>query len=189
MRILFIILLIFFYNAVNAEDFGSVTGYKIPRFVSIKSNDVNLRVGPSINYPIKIKYIQKNFPVEIIGEYDVWREIHDIKGNKGWIHQSLLKGDRYGIIKSISKKHAILFKFPNGKVIGNIGERNIVKIKKCLSNWCLINYKIYDGWIKKDSLWGVYENEIYKVGIFQPIINFYWKCNLKTKELLLKYFK
>ena len=110
-----------------------VTGYKIPRFVSLKSNEVNLRVGPSFNYPIKIKYIQKNLPVEIVDEYDIWRQIHDIDGNVGWIHKSLLKGDRYGITFSKNKNN-IIFNYLNGKTIGKIGKNNIVKINRCLSH-------------------------------------------------------
>ena len=74
---------------------GSVTGLDIPRFVSLKSNDANLRVGPSVNYPIKIKYVQKNLPVKIIDEFDVWRKIIDYENNIGWLHKSLLKGDRF----------------------------------------------------------------------------------------------
>ena len=143
MKIFIYLLIILFTSQINATNLGESTGYKIPRFVSLKSNDVNLRVGPSKNYPIKIKYIQENFPVEIFNEYDVWRQVRDIEGNIGWIHQSLLKGDRYGIIKLKSKKESNLFSFPEGSIIGLIGARNIVKIKKCLVKWCLINYKIH----------------------------------------------
>ncbi len=189
MRILFIIILISLYKSAISETYGNVTGYKIPRFVSLKSDNVNLRVGPSINYPIKIKYIQENLPVEVIDEYDVWRQIKDIEGSLGWIHQSLLKGDRYVIIKSISNKETNLFNIPDGNIIGFIGNRNIVKLKKCSINWCLINYNDFNGWIKKSNLWGVYPNEKYKINFFQPLINFYWKCLLISKELIIKYYK
>ena len=74
---------------------GAVTKLELPRFVSLKSNDVNLRVGPSLNYPIELKYIQNNLPVEIIDEFDVWRKIKDHQHNKGWLHKSLIKGDRF----------------------------------------------------------------------------------------------
>ena len=73
---------------------GPVTNLDMPRFVSLKSNDVNLRVGPSVNYPIELKYTQNNLPVEIIDEFDVWRKVKDYTNNTGWLHKSLLKGDR-----------------------------------------------------------------------------------------------
>ena len=63
MHIIFFIITLFFYHSVYAENYGDVTGYKIPRFVSLKSDEINLRVGPSINYPIKITYVFQNFPL------------------------------------------------------------------------------------------------------------------------------
>ena len=97
--ILFLILTIFFHKICYAE-LGKETGLKIPRYVSLKSNDANIRVGPSINYPIVIKYIQKNYPLKILEEYDDWRKIEDFTENIGWIHKSLISGNRTGIIIS-----------------------------------------------------------------------------------------
>ena len=186
MRIIIYLFLIFFINQIYAAEKGLVTGYKIPRFVALKSNEVNLRVGPSTNYPIKIKYIQKNLPVEIVDEYNTWRQIHDIDGNIGWIHKSLLKGDRYGIILSSFNNVASIFNYPQGYQIGQIGNKNIVEINKCLKKWCFINIKNKKGWIEKKNLWGVYEPEIYKIIFIQPLISFYWdlisKIGLETKK-------
>ena len=108
MLIIIYLFLIFFINQIYASEIVVVTCYKIPRFVSLKSNEVNLRVGPSFNYPIIIKYIQKNLPVEIVDEYDVWRQIQDIDSNSGWIHKSLLKGNRNGIILSHIDNFALI---------------------------------------------------------------------------------
>ena len=106
-------------------------------------------------------------PIEIIKEHAGWRQIQDIDGNSGWILGSLLKGDRYGIIISNSHKESKLFDFPQGKQIGIIGKNNIVKIKKCLTQWCLIQYQKNEGWIKKENIWGVYKNEIYKINFME----------------------
>ena len=79
-RMLKIFLIFFFLISFNLyAKTGSVTGLEIPRFVSLKSNDVNLRVGPSTNYPIALKYISENLPVEIIDEFDVWRKAREKK--------------------------------------------------------------------------------------------------------------
>ena len=170
-----IFLLIFLYsNQIYSANIGKITGFKIPRFVSLKSDNINLRIGPSKNYPIKLNYKQKNLPVEIIKEHDVWRQIQDIEGNTGWILGSLLKGDRYGIIKSNSTKSKI-FNFPEGNQIGIIGKNNIIKIKKCITKWCLIKYQKHKGWVEKENLWGVYKTEIYKINFTQPLIEIYWK--------------
>ena len=94
-----ILLIFFFIVSFNLyAKTGSETGLEIPRFVSLKSNEVNLRVGPSINYPISLKYVSQNLPIEIIDEFDVWRKTRDHDGNLGWLHKSLIKGDRYILI-------------------------------------------------------------------------------------------
>ena len=178
MRFIIFILIIFYISQVHSNDVGTVTGYKIPRFVVLKSDDVNLRVGPSINYPILVKYVIKNLPIEIIDEHESWRQVRDIQNNIGWIHKSLLKGDRYGIVNSNENK-ARIYNFPKGEYIGYIGNRNIVKIKTCIEKWCFINLDDKKGWINKNNLWGVYMLEIYKVRFYQPLLNFYWKLRLK----------
>ena len=88
---------------------------QLPRFVSLKSDDVNLRVGPSMNYPIELKYTQNDLPIEVIDEYDVWRKVKDHENNISWLHKSLIKGERFvltfnkdQIIKNIHNR-------PNGK--------------------------------------------------------------------------
>ena len=69
-RIISLIIFIFLFTTqIYAENIGKTTGFKIPRFVSLKSSDVNLRVGPSENYPKILNYKQKNLPIEIIKEH------------------------------------------------------------------------------------------------------------------------
>ena len=83
------ILLVLFFCLLNnnsySNEIGQVTGYKIPRFVTLKSDEVNVRIGSSTNYPIILKYITKNMPIEITDEYERWRKIRDREGNEGWI--------------------------------------------------------------------------------------------------------
>ena len=170
----------FFYFAsfnLHAVDTGSETGFKIPRFVSLKSNDVNLRKGSSTNYPIVLKYTKKNLPIEIIEEYDQWRKTIDLEGNQGWIHKNLIKGDRFAITNQnyISPLH--IKNNPQGKVIGTIGKNNIVKINKCFLNWCSISYENKHGWVEKINLWGVYKYEKFNIPFYQPLINQLWKIN------------
>lgn len=177
LKILLICFYVLFTNFVKANDVGSNTGFQIPRFVSLKSNDVNLRIGSSTNYPIILKYTIKNLPVEIIDEQDMWRKIMDIDGNQGWIHKNLIKGDRYAIINQPYKSPIQIFNKPNGKKIGVIGKRNIVKIKICLKQWCLFSHKKNKGWINKKNLWGVYSYEKINVPFYQPLIDQLWKIN------------
>ena len=180
MKIIFYILCFLICFKIYAKT-GPVTNLELPRYVSLKSDEVNLRVGPSINYPIQIKYIQINLPVEIIDEFDVWRKVKDHKNNIGWLHKSLIKGERFVLIKGkkeISKK---IYNRPNGQVIGIVGDNNIFNLDACLINWCYVSHKDLKGWISKEFIWGVYEREIFNKSFFQPIINQYWKILDKNK--------
>ena len=178
------ILLVLFFCLLNntsySNEIGQVTGYKIPRFVSLKSDEVNLRIGSSTNYPIILKYVTKNMPIEIIDEYERWRKIRDKDGNEGWIRKDLLKGDRFIIIIKSDKSKIYMFSKPNGITIGEIGELNIARIKVCLKKWCKIKFDNNTGWINKKNLWGVYKNETINVPFYQPLINLTWKINLKN---------
>ena len=107
---------------------GSVTGLEIPRFVSLKSNDVNMRVGPSVNYPIKLKYVFQNYPLEIIDEFDVWRKSRDHEGNIGWVHKSLIKGDRFILVNHNTNRDVNLYNIPNGNIIGIIKKNETIKL-------------------------------------------------------------
>ena len=154
---------------------GSVTGLEIPRFVSLKSNDVNIRVGPSVNYPIKLKYVFQNLPLEIIDEFDVWRKSRDHEDNIGWVHKSLIKGERYILISDKNNKNIQLFSRPGGRVIGLVKKKNVLELKSCTLNWCKVSKNSIRGWVLKKYIWGVYGSEIYNTKFYQPLINQYWK--------------
>ena len=168
---------IFFYLFISLSSYaekGIVTDLEIPRFVSRKSNEINLRVGPSINYPINIKYIKKNLPIEVIDEFKYWRKVRDYEGNTGWIKKGLLQGDRY-VITGIKNNDTLIFNRPNGKEIGIIKRNNILKLEKCLKTWCYISHQNINGWLSKVDIWGVYQEEIYGIEFYHPLINQYWK--------------
>ena len=171
----FLIFLIIIPTYTKAELKGQNSGLKLPRFVSTKSDESNLRIGANINYPILLTYILENFPLEITNEYQQWREVKDINGNQGWMHKSLFQGDRYGIIKNNHSEPTQIFNKPKGDVIWKIGNRNIVKINKCFNLWCFISYNKFSGWINKKNIWGVYEEEEFNMPFYQFFINLYWE--------------
>ena len=172
------LIIVVFFVCISFNSYGktgSVTGLDIPRFVSLKSNDVNLRVGPSTNYPIRLKYITQNLPVEIIDEFDVWRQARDHNGTIGWLHKSLIKGERYILTGYKNEKEINLHNRPNGKIIGVIKKNNILDLKMCIINWCKVSQNKIKGWLLKKNIWGVHDFEIYNSKFYQPIIDQYWK--------------
>lgn len=131
----------------------------LPRFASIKSNEVNARVGPSIKSSIEWVFIKKGEPVEIIEEYEQWRQIQDIKGEGGWVHSSVLSGKRSVII--ISPNPVKLTKAPNDihNVRAIVHNKVRCLLNKCQNDYCQISCQKKTGWLPKADLWGIYKNE------------------------------
>ena len=175
MQIVILLISIIIFSQVSNANTGKETGLEIPRYVSLKSDDANIRVGPSKNYPIEIKYIKKNYPLKILDEYEEWRKVEDFNRNIGWIHKSLISGIRTGIVLSNDNKNIILLNTLDGNVIGEIGNGNIVFLEKCKIDWCLVSSRNYKGWIDKKYIWGVKEKEIINISFFQRFDDLYWK--------------
>ena len=122
-------------------------------FLSLKNNKVNLRQGPSFEYPIKLVYKKKYLPVIIIDKSGTWRQIKDFENNSGWIHISQLSRRKSGIN---IKNNSIIYKKPTiySKPIAKLEVGRLVLIKKCKMKWCKITSGNFNGWIYKNSLWG-----------------------------------
>ena len=175
MQIVIVLISIIIFSQVSNANIGKETGLEIPRYVSLKSDDANIRVGPSKNYPIEIKYIKKNYPLKVLDEYEEWRKVEDFNRNIGWIHKSLISGIRTGIVLSNDNKNISILNTLDGNVIGEIGNGNIVFLEKCKIDWCLVSLDDYEGWMNKNYIWGVKEKEIIKISIFQRFEDLYWK--------------
>ena len=122
-------------------------------FLSLKNNEVNVRVGPSKKYPVKFIYKKKYLPVEILDKSETWRKIKDFEKNSGWIHISQLSKKKSAIN---IKNNSILYKKPTifSKPIAKLETGRLVLIKKCKIKWCKITSGKYNGWIEKNYLWG-----------------------------------
>ena len=175
MKIIMALIIILIFTKNSSAEIGQETGLDIPRYVSLKSNDANIRIGPSKNYPIVIKYINKNYPLKIIEEYREWRRVEDFKNNIGWIHKSLISGIRTGIVLSKDRSHIEVYNSVNGNIIGKIGYGNIVYLEKCKIDWCLISLNNSKGWVNKKYIWGIKEKEIIKINILQKFEDLYWR--------------
>ena len=177
------------YSQASNADIGKETGLQVPRYVSLKSNDANIRVGPSKNYPIEIKYIKKNYPLKVLDEYEEWRKVEDFKKNIGWIHKSLISGTRTGIVLSKNNVNIKLLNTLDGNVIGEIGQGNIVYLERCKIDWCLISKANFKGWINKKNIWGVKEKEIIKISFLQKFGDLYWNSvNFLVNTINFKFF-
>ena len=142
-----ILILIFFLN------FGNVFSNE-EYFLTLRNEKVNLRQGPSFDYPVKIFYKKKYLPVLVQDSSYNFRKIRDHENNSGWIHISQLSKKKAAIVISESEimfKSSTIFSNP----IAILKKGRFVKIRKCKELWCKVETNDYKGWIKKDSLWGL----------------------------------
>ena len=123
-------------------------------FLTLRYDKVNLRQGPSRDYPVKIFYKKKFLPVLVLDKYDNFRKIKDHENNSGWIHVSQLSKKKAAIVID---EDTILFKNPTiySKPLAILKKGKLTKIKKCKDEWCKVISNNYKGWIKKNSLWGL----------------------------------
>ena len=145
-----VFIIVFFSIAIfNTTSFAN----QVVSFLSLKNDKVNLRQGPSFEYPIKLIYKKKYLPVAIIDKSETWRQIKDFENNSGWIHISQLSRRKSGIN---IEKNSIMYKNPTiySKPIARLEVGRVVIIKKCKDEWCKIITGNYSGWILKSYLWG-----------------------------------
>ena len=133
------------------------SGLKVPRFVSLKSDRVNVRGGPSTDHKVKWIFRRAGLPVEIIQEFENWRRIRDSEGEEGWVYHSLLSGRRTALISPWQRTGTIV---PLRKeadddsavsVKAQIGVQ--VDIDRCDDDWCEVTVQRYKGWLKSNLLW------------------------------------
>jgi len=149
--------------AVAAKDAAvSTSGLPVPRYVSLKSDHVNVRAGPTKDNDVAWVYTRSGLPVEITAEFENWRRVRDSEGAEGWVYHSLLSGRRTAVVTMKSKDDlAPLYDSADSTsaLAARLQAGVVVQVKKCTSNWCHVSGNDFDGWIEQQRLWGVYADE------------------------------
>ena len=130
----------------------------VPRFVSLKADEVNVRVGPGRQYPLKWTYVVSGVPVEIIAEWDNWRKIRDWEGQEGWVHSAMLSSKRTVIVTG-EKRTLYRRADASSPPVVRLRPGIIADIEDCIDGWCRIEVRNYRGWLKRSDFWGVYPGE------------------------------
>lgn len=141
---------------------ADTTGLPVPRFVSLRSNQINLRTGPGMRYPVEWVYMKSDLPVEITAEFENWRKIKDWDGKEGWVHQHMLSGRRTIRLN----KETLLLRAPADEALPVAkAEAGVIgKLELCPKNvaFCKVKLQGFQGWLPKKELWGVYPAEVYE---------------------------
>ena len=153
------ILCIVLAGAALAETRGKVTNLPIPRFVSLKASEGNVRRGPSLSHRIDWVFKHRDMPLVVTAEYGHWRRVEDRDGQGGWVHYSLLSGVRTVMVaEDLTPMHmkpqaqAPVSAYAEAGVIARLGD--------CSLDWCRISADGRKGWVPKRALWGVAPDEI-----------------------------
>ncbi|EKV31904.1 hypothetical protein C882_2968 [Caenispirillum salinarum AK4] len=136
------------------------TGLPLPRFVSLRAEQVNMRTGPGVRYPIDWVYLRRSLPVEIVQEFQTWRKIRDPQGAEGWVHQSMLSGRRTVMtmdgthrLRAEPREEAETLAYLEGGV-----QASLIQCPRG-TEFCRVEANGMDGWLRRSAFWGVYRNE------------------------------
>jgi len=137
------------------------TGLPLPRFASLRSDEVNMRTGPGTRYPIEWVYRQEGLPVEIIAEFEIWRRVRDWEGTEGWIQKANLTGRRYAIITAAKRDLRSSDDSKSG-IVAHLEQGAIGQIERCDKDWCKVKFANIKGYLAKGDFWGAYPAEEFK---------------------------
>jgi SH3-like domain-containing protein len=138
---------------------GTETNLPLPRFVSLKTDEGNVRRGPSLSHRIDWVFVREDMPLMITAEYGHWRRVVDRDGLGGWVHYSLLSGSRSVIVDAdLAPLRAQAT--DNAREVALLEAGVIARIDECGPSWCRVTAGGYRGWLPKTALWGVGADEI-----------------------------
>ncbi|WP_068310886.1 SH3 domain-containing protein [Polycladidibacter hongkongensis] len=139
------------------------SGFPVPRFVSLKSDKVNVRGGPGMDHSIVWTFVKVRLPVEITQEYDNWYKIRDWEGKSGWVFKTLLTGYRSALVTpwedAPAKTPLRRRPGPNEPIVAYLEPYVLAGVLECKDGYCRISGKDFEGWIDQERLFGVYNDE------------------------------
>jgi SH3-like domain-containing protein len=136
-------------------------GLPVPRYVSLRSEEVNVRTGPGVRYPVEWVFQRRHMPVEVVEQFEHWRKIRDIEGTEGWVHQSMLSGKRYAIVTGDTRS---LRARPEAEAqeVARLEPGVIAELLECQGQLCRLEAGGIKGWLPRNAFWGVYPGESLK---------------------------
>ncbi|MEM6903652.1 MAG: SH3 domain-containing protein [Pseudomonadota bacterium] len=141
---------------------GQQTGLRLPRYVSLRRDKVNIRTGPGLSYPIDWVYQRVGLPIEVTAEFETWRRVRDHEGTEGWVHHSMLSGQRSALIHGQDADQTrLLLAAPDTQApaVARVEPGVIGAIRLCDGAWCQLDVEGHVGWLPISALYGVRDGE------------------------------
>lgn len=145
----------------QTADTGKVTGLPIPRFVSIRADEANLRVGPGGQYPIRWRLLRAGMPAQIVDEENQWREVALHDGERGWLYAPLLSGART-LYVAFDRAPLVASPDLNAPIVAFVEKRVVLRVDACKVDWCAVRKGEIKGWIARHMVWGVAPGETFE---------------------------
>jgi SH3-like domain-containing protein len=141
-----------------AEEKGAVTGYAIPRFVSVRVDEANLRTGPGKYFPICLELKRRGMPVKVVDEFKLWRQVELHDHVTGWLHQSLITGRRTFLVGNALVE---MLDDPSAEadVVAKMEPGALAILEECNGDWCLVSTSGFEGWVPRVAGWGALPGE------------------------------
>lgn len=147
-------------EGAEAAHVGPVTGFPIPRYVTMRATEGNARRGPSRSHRIDWVFTRRHMPMMIVAEHGHWRRVVDRDGAGGWMHYTLLSGERAAIVEAdMLPLYARPDTGSNIRAHAEVGVTGM--LDECVPDWCMIEVGGYEGWVDASALWGVDPGEIF----------------------------
>jgi SH3-like domain-containing protein len=129
------------------------------RFASLRANEVNVRAGPGVRYPVKWVFVRKKLPVAITAEFESWRKIRDSEDAEGWVHRAMLSAKRSVVITGQARtlRRSASNKAP---AVAQLSPGIVGQIDHCTGTWCEVAVGAYSGWVRQAGLWGLRNKEV-----------------------------
>jgi SH3-like domain-containing protein len=138
---------------------GPVTNLPLPRYVSLKTDEGNVRRGPSLSHRVDWVFRLRDMPLQVTAEHGHWRRVVDRDGAGGWVHFSLLSGVRTVLIEE--DLAALRTRpLPDAPEVARLEAGVVARLGTCGPDWCRISAGGYRGWMPKSDLWGVDPDEL-----------------------------
>ncbi|WP_297771027.1 SH3 domain-containing protein [uncultured Roseovarius sp.] len=144
-----------------SQERGPVTNLPLPRYVSMKASEGNVRRGPSLTHRIDWVFKRRDIPLEITAEHGHWRRVRDRDGAGGWVHYTLLSGVRTASVE-VEMLDLLTDPDPGAMVVARLEQGVIARVEECEPDWCALVAAGYDGWARKSALWGIGDQETFR---------------------------
>jgi SH3-like domain-containing protein len=129
------------------------------RYASLRADEVNVRAGPGVRYPVKWVFVRKRLPVAITAEFESWRKIRDSEGAKGWVHRAMLSAKRSIVVRAemLTLRRSATESAP---AVAQLATGIVAQVERCDGLWCEVSVDTYSGWVRQSGLWGLRNKEV-----------------------------